>query len=429
MLTRRLPIYPMLITVLVSVAGYLGCDPQQVEQAVETAARTGQLPPALTNGMQNYGTGAYSQQAGWGGYANQGYPNSQFQNNQYPNQPASHQQYGNQQYPNPQYQNQQYGGQVAQNYQQPNYGAPNYGAQNYPASYSSGRPVDPNLPQLAAGAIPQRTASTLIVGSFNMERLGDKKLAKQQVMQQIATIVRCYDVLAIQEVTSQDPNTLRNLLRYVNANGARYDYVISSRIGRQASGYYEQYAFVFDTTRIAAAKDRAFVVSDPQDMMHREPFVCRFQAIQSGGQPFSFTLVNVHTDPDEIRTELDVLASVLVNVAQYESPEDDVMLLGDLNADPAHFQQLGRLPNILPTIQGMPTNTRLTKTLDNILISTLTTTEFTGRSGFLNTAAAFQTNLAGAEEISDHQPIWAEFRIQESVGNPTAGIPPTGIYR
>ena len=57
---RRVPFYPLLITVLVSLGGYLGCDPHQVEleveqqigQAVEQAAQnSGLLPSMPQNGL------------------------------------------------------------------------------------------------------------------------------------------------------------------------------------------------------------------------------------------------------------------------------------------------------------------------------------------------------------------------------------------
>ncbi len=50
----------------------------------------------------------------------------------------------------------------------------------------------------------------------------------------------------------------------------------------------------------------------------------------------------MHTDPDVVNEELNTLANVYVNVANYfyqgADPEDDVILLGDLNADPKRFK-------------------------------------------------------------------------------------------
>lgn len=280
-------------------------------------------------------------------------------------------------------------------------------ATSLPTSPAAGLPVSPNTTSM-----PERQAGTILIGSFNMQRLGPSKLADSWVMEKFATIIRRFDVIALQEITSKDQRTLPQLLEYVNAGGGRYSYAISPRIGREATGYYEQYAYVFDTNRVRGGDKFCYVVQDDADMLHREPFVGRFETI-SNDQSFSFTLINIHTDPDEIKTELDVLADVFVNVRQFEYPEDDVILLGDLNAAPAQFQKLGRIPGFAPLIQGVPTNTRKSNTIDNFVLDRQAVREFTGRAGVLDMEQLFQIQMADAGRISDHQPIWAEFTINE----------------
>lgn len=281
--------------------------------------------------------------------------------------------------------------------------------------------------QLSA-AIPDRSSATILVGSFNLQRLGPSKLKKPWVMEKFAEIIRRFDVIALQEITSKDQNTLPTLIAKVNELGARYSYTISPRIGRSAS-YNEQYAFVFDTQRIQGGSQFSYVVQDDRDMLHREPFVGRFQTL-SANQPFQFTLINIHTDPDEIRQELDVLADVYVNVRQFEYPEDDVILLGDLNAPPKKMQKLAQVPGFVPLIQDMPTNTRRNKTLDNILVDRQTTREFTGRAGTIDLEQAFGIGLDEAEDISDHLPIWAEFSVgEQSVASTAMFDSSTGAVR
>jgi hypothetical protein len=69
------------------------------------------------------------------------------------------------------------------------------------------------------------------------------------------------------------------------------------------------------------------------------------------------------------------------NVRQFEYPEDDVLLLGDLNQAPGKLQRLESIPAFTPIFVGQPTNARKNKTLDNILIDSQNTSEFTGRAG------------------------------------------------
>ncbi|GAB5402648.1 MAG: endonuclease/exonuclease/phosphatase family protein [Aureliella sp.] len=259
--------------------------------------------------------------------------------------------------------------------------------------------------------VPTRSASRLLIGSFNVQRLGPSKLGKPDIMEKLAAIIRQFDVIAIQEITSKDQRTLPILVDLVNRSGGQYDFVISERIGRAASGYYEQYAFVFDTARINGGKEYCYVVQDERDLLHREPFVGRFQT--KGSSPFGFTLINMHTDPDEIKYELDVLADVYGAVRQFEYPEDDVILLGDLNAGPGKLQKLEAIPGFMPLISGIPTNTRQSRTLDNIMIDTQNTREFSGRAGTINLEQMFSLQLEDAEDISDHLPVWAEFTFDE----------------
>jgi deoxyribonuclease-1-like protein len=261
--------------------------------------------------------------------------------------------------------------------------------------------------------IPARTVNTILVGSFNMQRLGPSKLANGWTMERFAEIIRQYDVIALQEITSEDQRTLPILVDQVNQAGRSYGFTISTRIGRQSTGYYEQYAFVFDRSRVQTQPDMCYVVKDDGDYLHREPFVGRFQTITTAGQPFRFTMINIHTDPDEIKTELNVLADVYRSVREYEYPEDDIILLGDLNATPTGLQALGQIPDLVPIIQNVFTNTRQSKTIDNILVDRQNTREFTGRAGSFSLEKAFRIQMKDAEKISDHLPIWAEFSIVE----------------
>ncbi|MFN3189780.1 MAG: endonuclease/exonuclease/phosphatase family protein [Aureliella sp.] len=261
------------------------------------------------------------------------------------------------------------------------------------------------------GTLPKRTIETLTMGSFNLHTFGKTKLTKPWVLERYADIVRQFDVIAVQEIRSKDQTTLPRLMAIINQGGGAYDYTISERIGRASIGYYEQYAFIFDTNRVRTTPEQCYVVNDDADLMHREPFVGRFQTVAPN--PFRFTLINVHTDPDEIEYELDVLADVYRSVREYEYPEDDVILLGDLNEEPGKLRNLELIPYFLPLVQTQKTNTRGSKTIDNILIDQQTTVEFSGRAGVIDFVSAFGISQKEALSISDHLPVWAEFSMTE----------------
>jgi hypothetical protein len=212
-------------------------------------------------------------------------------------------------------------------------------------------------------------------------------------------------------------------VQMVNAPGARYAYLVGPRLGRTSSK--EQYVFLYDTNHIEALPGRYGTVGDPGDLMHREPFVAHFRVRTSPPERgFTFWLVNVHTDPDEVRAELDVLADVFTVMQQQGGSEDDVILLGDLNADERNLGKLGNMPNMSWAISGQTTNTRGTRAYDNILFDRTRSTEFTGQAGVWNLMTDFKLSQEQALEVSDHFPVWAVFSAFESTApGPVAALP------
>jgi endonuclease/exonuclease/phosphatase family metal-dependent hydrolase len=257
------------------------------------------------------------------------------------------------------------------------------------------------------------------IASFNIEVFGISKLSKSHVMQVLAQVARRFDVLAIQEIRSVDQTVLPRFVELINSQGARYNYQIGPRLGRTSSK--EQYAFIYDSTRIEIKPGSVYTVSDPEDYLHREPLVAGFRV--RGPRPdeaFSFKLINIHTDPDEADLEVDALARVFLEVQRDGSGEDDCILLGDLNVDEYHLGHLGQIPGIVCAISGKKTNTRQTKAYDNILFDRRATTEYVGRSGVLDLMAEFNLSKDQALDVSDHLPVWAEFHVRE--GQPDAMI-------
>ncbi|WP_442511384.1 endonuclease/exonuclease/phosphatase family protein [Novipirellula sp. SH528] len=284
-------------------------------------------------------------------------------------------------------------------------------------------PIQPiTLNQLGA-----RSPMTIRVATFNIEKFGDKKSTTRMtegvdVLGTLAQIVSQFDLVAIQEVMGSDNASIERLVNLINVSGGRYTASVSPRIGRNT--YTESYAFVWDETRIQMVRDSAYVVQDNADRMHREPMVASFQALTTsldGRKPFSFTLINAHTDPDEITpnatsNEINVLDDVFVRVRQYEYDrmgEEDCILLGDLNVDANHLQELVMIPNVFSIGGNTITNTRHTKTYDHILIDREMTREYTGRFGVIDLQRDLGFSDAQALLISDHMPLWAEFSAYE----------------
>ncbi len=264
----------------------------------------------------------------------------------------------------------------------------------------------------------ERDGNTVRIASFNIQVFGGKKMSDPRVTKLLTEIVRHFDVVAIQEIRSKQ-DILPRFIDEINATGRHYDYVIGPRLGRSSSK--EQYAFVFDTASIEIDRTALYTVSDPDDLLHREPLVGWFRVRgPPADQAFTFSLINIHTDPDETDQELDALADVFRVVRDDGRGEDDVILLGDLNVDEAHLGRLGQISNIHWAVTRVATNTRGTKQYDNIVFSKLATTEYTGRWGVFDMIRQFNLTIEEALKISDHHPVWAEFGLQE--GGPRGRI-------
>ncbi len=282
-----------------------------------------------------------------------------------------------------------------------------------PASALANLPATRTQYANATGAPSMQAGATITIASFNIQVFGTSKLQKPEVMQSLVQIVRQLDVVAIQEVRSKDDSVVPTFVQMINADGRRYHYAIGPRLGRSNSK--EQYAFIYNTDRVELDPNSMLTMDDPSDLLHRQPLLGRFRArTMEPSRGFTFWLINIHTDPDEVKTEVDALADAFASVQQSGWGEDDVILLGDLNASETQLGRLGQLPGIYPVITKIPTNTRGSKTYDNIIFDRRATVEFTGRAGVANMMEMFGISVDQALKISDHQPVWAVFSCYEN---------------
>jgi deoxyribonuclease-1-like protein len=269
----------------------------------------------------------------------------------------------------------------------------------------AGSHVEVGLPSGAGG-------TAIRIASFNIQVFGESKLDKPAVVETLAEIVRNFDVVAIQEVRAASQDAMLRFVEAVNAKGAKYDYVIGPRLGRTSSK--EQYAYIFNAATLELDRESVYTVNDPDDMLHREPLVAGFRVRgPPAEEAFTFTLVNVHTDPDEVAAEIETLDDIFRAVRDDGRYEDDLIILGDFNADDHRLLGVGGLSGVVAAISGQPTNTRGTDSYDNLLFQPLPTSEFTGRAGVVDLLRVFNLSMERALEVSDHCPVWAEFAIHE----------------
>ena len=261
-----------------------------------------------------------------------------------------------------------------------------------------------------SGTMPPLHDGTLRIAAFNLETYGPTKAARPLVTSTLSRIFTNFDIVAIQEVRSRDQSLMPALVDQINADGRAFDYVIGPRVGR-SSTHKEQFVYLFDTTSVEVDRYQSYTVDDPQDLLNREPFVAWFRA--KGPRPdesFTFSLVNVHTDPDEVRGENTVLDDVVRVVRNDGREEDDVIVIGDFNASVDQLEQFMPYSQLMWAVgDGLATNTRGTQQYDNLGFNRQFTDEFTGRGGVFDMLREFNMSIEQALSISDHMPVWAEF--------------------
>jgi deoxyribonuclease-1-like protein len=286
-------------------------------------------------------------------------------------------------------------------------------------------------PSLAPAPMHEGSGQPLRLGTFNIQDFGTSKADNPEVMEWLATIGCWFDVLAIQEVSSKNRDVVGELVDQMNQlaaqqsgqQGNHFAYVLSDRVGEGRGS--EQYAFLWNTQRIEAFEGSFFLVTDQLKRMNREPFIGSFRVRDSRDRGMSMTLINVHTDPDEAVQEIGVLADVFRNVRQANPSEDDVILLGDMNAERRQLGSLQQIPGVDTVCDGFPTTkAKSGRTIDHIVIDRYSTTEFLGHVGPLRFIEDLNVRSALADKISDHFPVWALFEpLEHRAYNAVADAP------
>ncbi|XP_061155661.1 deoxyribonuclease-1-like 1 [Syngnathus typhle] len=185
-------------------------------------------------------------------------------------------------------------------------------------------------------------ASDFRICAFNLQHFGESKTKKQDVMQMYAKIITRCDVSLLQEVRDNKEKALPQLLEHINNYDRSHTYkaVASERLGRSET-YQEQYVFVYRADTVSVTGQYQYPDSRPGDVdaFSREPFVVRFKAPKTAIK--EFVLIPQHTSPANVSRELDALYDVLQHVRRMWKTEN-IMLLGDFNADCAYLSKRSR---------------------------------------------------------------------------------------
>jgi endonuclease/exonuclease/phosphatase family metal-dependent hydrolase len=279
------------------------------------------------------------------------------------------------------------------------------------AAYYTYTQLSPTPPEEEDGDVVE--VESIRIAAFNVQVFGKTKREKEDVMGYLALIAREFDVVLIQEIRDASGETAPSYLALINqAGGPAYAYVESPRLGRTTSK--EAYAYFYNTESVELIEGSERVYNDTGDVFEREPFIAGFR---SGG--FDFTLVGIHTKPDDAYNEIGNLTLVVQSILDGDPQEGDVIVLGDFNADGSYFDE-GDPGNPLkdPAYFWVLANEVDTMTKTDWTYDRMVMTNATHGWEYVEGSASvlYFDDEYGIEDpelvwaISDHYPIYAEFR-------------------
>lgn len=250
------------------------------------------------------------------------------------------------------------------------------------------------------------------IASFNIQTFGKAKAENQKVVNILTDIGNDYDILAVQEFRDKTGEVIKFYLEKLNAEGKSYDVVYSEGLGRSKT-YKEQYAFYYDANKFEVLNE-PYIFKDIGDVFEREPFLVHFRSKQGN---FDFVLVNIHTKPNDATLEIDALARVVEEAKQYFN-EQDVLVLGDFNADGDYFRE-ERDATALETGQYSwlvcdnfdTTVAKNDNTYDRIVATQGIMEDFADEVGVRYYDEEFGLTPEDTKAVSDHFPVYAIFNI------------------
>jgi hypothetical protein len=286
------------------------------------------------------------------------------------------------------------------------------------------------VPRTTSGSVPAESDAdrppaaplrqTIRVATYNLNGLDDNRLANPKVCDSLVRILSRFDVVALQQIHSG--GVLMRLKDQINATGRCFDFVTSPTLDREPAEIYN--ALLFDATTVEVDHKTVHAVEAPPGTFSVRPLVAEFRVRgPPSSEAFTFMLVDVLVDPHRGPQEVDSLADVfraaqkcdvLGAAGDGSHTEDDIIMLGDLETDPENLGRLGRVPGLEAAIKLVPTTTRGTRLVDNILFDRRATVEYTGRSGVVDMIRELDLTPQEAVEISEHLPVWAEFSSFEN---------------
>jgi len=156
---------------------------------------------------------------------------------------------------------------------------------------------------------------TVKIANWNLQTFGQTKASNTELMHLYVDKIDNYDIIFIQEIRDVSETAFPKLCALLQ----NYTCKLSSRAG--TTNYKEQYGIIYKEDIILTD----FKDYNPNDWWERPPIKTTFNI-----NKYQLTIYNIHTKPDNVQQELYYLEQIV-------SDKNNVLILGDLNADCSYY--------------------------------------------------------------------------------------------
>ncbi|PQJ33204.1 endonuclease [Nonlabens arenilitoris] len=242
--------------------------------------------------------------------------------------------------------------------------------------------------------------------TWNIRDFGKTKSADE--IENIAEILRDYDIIAIQEVVAGygGSQAVARLADELNRKGSKWDYSISYAT-KSPKYKTEKYAFLWKTSKLKVV-EKGVLVTELDSCVYREPYRMRFEA---NGK--IFTVLNYHSRKysEQPEIEINCLSDYMLN-----HKDENIILAGDFNLPISHrvFNTF-KENNFKACLNGDKTtlkqscdnHTYLNHAVDNIIYDSIKTKLIDcGSIDFVQSC----DQLYDMRMLSDHLPVYMKFQ-------------------
>ncbi|MGN2638286.1 endonuclease/exonuclease/phosphatase family protein [Nocardia takedensis] len=291
--------------------------------------------------------------------------------------------------------------------------------------------------------VPPRTPTNLLVGTWNLREFGNLTASWNaaataspkrdwRAVTLIAQIISRFDVCAVQEV-QRNTTALRFLLTQL---GPEWHAIVSDVTEGDGDDNGERLAYLYDSTRVQPSGLVGEIVlppaaGDPAEQFVRTPYAASFTR---AGVEFILTTVHIlwGEHPQDRIPEITAFARWMREWNDRPNDwNDNLLVLGDFNLDRLGnplfdaFVSTGlwaptELDTVDRTIFGDDNTTNFYDQIawfstpdDEALLTGLSYTHRAGHFDFLPHCYPDLTRQQVSFRISDHYPLWVEFRITD----------------